>query len=322
MEGTVLYFRGRTTSPFHTTRQEYANFLKSAPFIMGCTFRGAMLNYLIRMRCKDELLIQLDKFSDPDAIANFHRGCTEACPVKLFFTENPLVWFSFAQFEGADYQTVTRIGVARDSRSVAEGSIFNLEIIAPGSQFTAGIFLFGAAQELESLVMDTMKLIGSLHGIGRARSIGFGRFEVLDCWSENFERLLAEEKASWPPPGRNLKIVFETPYILGQLSEGFSLQSDRFAPFVAEQIFKTASIIREPGLKTMDIATIEAQLHPEFIGRFSYERKMRENRLVGWSGSSFMLHMNGEEDSDQLAVAAVLGIGPWNNWGFGRFHLS
>lgn len=322
IEGIVLHFRGRTTSPFHTSRQEYANLLKCAPFIMGCTFRGAVLDYLIRTLCKQALLDRLRAMDDPRAIADFHRACAETCSVKLFFAEKPLVWFSFAEFEGADYQTVTRIGVARDTRSVAEGSIFNVETIAPGAEFTFEIFLFGPAQKLEAVVVDTVEQVGLLRGVGRGRSIGFGLFEILDQWPEEFERRLAEEIGRWPQQNGKLRIVFKTPFVLGELAEPTALQGDRLSQHVPEQICAVASTIQDREMQPMAVERVDVRIRPEFVGRFSYERGLRENRLVAWPGSSFVLHLSGEEDTDQLALAAVLGIGPWNDWGFGRFHLS
>ena len=72
------------------------------------------------------------------------------------------------------------------------------------------------------------------------------------------------------------------------------------------------------------IERVDARLRPDFIGRFSYERGLRENRLVAWAGSEMTLHLShGASDlSEQLAIASILGIGEWSEWGYGRFEVK
>lgn len=322
MEGTVLHFNAKTTSPFHSSRKEFANLLKSSSFILGCTIRGAILDYLIRVLCKEDLLNQLVRINMPHEIAEFHRNCGKPCPIRYFFDEKPLIWFSFAEFEQPIYTKITRIGMSRDTRSAAEGSIFNVEAICPGTAFTFSVFLFGPAQEVESLVIDAVKQVGFLNGIGRCRSIGFGLFEVSNQVSTDFEITVTERVGQFPPPSEKLVVTFETPFILGDAMAPVPIRDDLLGSYLTAQICKVASTIRKKEMKPMHFRLVDARMHPEFIGRFSYERGLRENRLVAWPGSSIVLRIEGDQDTDQLSVASVLGIGPWNGWGFGRFSLS
>lgn len=322
MQGTVLRFDARTTSLFHTSRKEFANLLKCAPFILGSTIRGAILDYLIRTHCKQDLLDLLQGMKDPRAVAVFHCNCLEPCPVKRFFDAKPLVWFSFAQFEAPDFETTTRIGMARDTRSVAEGSIFNMEAVSLGVGFTFRVFLFGEARQAENLVRDAVVQVGLLWGLGRGRSFGFGRFEVLNQSSTDFECVATDRRGEFPPPNNRLEMTFETPLVLGDPTQPTPMRSDLLGQYIAEQICRVASTIREAEMQPMTMRAADVRLHPEFVGRFSYERGLRENRLVAWQGSSVVLDLEGAEDTDQLAVASVLGIGPWNDWGFGRFSLA
>jgi len=322
IQGTVLHFRGKTISPFNTTQHEYANLLKCAPFIMGCTFRGAILDYLIRLMCKQELMNRLWALKDPLEIAEFHRECSEVCALKLFFSKKPLVWFSFAKLEETEYQAVTRIGVMRDTRSVAEGSLFNIETIAPGAKFTSEIFLFGPAQELDGLLIEAIKQVGLLRGVGRCRSIGFGRYEILDQWSEDFNGRVIKEISGFHLKNGQLKMTFKTPFVIGDIAESVSLHSSRLSQHLVKQIRDVSTTIQAREIQSIEVERVDAQIRPEFISRFSYERGMRESRLVAWPGSSFVLHIKGDQAKEQLSLAAILGIGLWNDWGFGRFDLS
>lgn len=294
--------------------------MKCAPFILGTTIRGAILDYLIRTLCNDEKIRKLEAMKDPQSIAHFHRECGQPCAVKLFFSENPIVWFSFGEFETPEYQTVTRIGVARETRSAAEGSIFNMETIAPGSEFKFSIILFEEAAKLQSLLIETAGQIGDVISLGRSRSIGFGRFEVTKWQPEEFEDSLTQAIAKLPQCSGRLNLSFKTPFVL---PDSTSLHEDELGEYVMKQICHVASLVSGKGnLQPMKVEHVESIIHPDFVGRFSYERGLRENRLVAWSNSKIRFSLTSEADHEQFAIASILGIGPWNDCGFGQFELS
>ena len=323
IEGGVLRFNCLTTSPFHTSRREYASLLKCAPFILGSTIRGALLKYLIETNCSKEKIAELRSMSDPGEIAAFHRNCEIDCVVKPFFAEEPLVWFSFGHFAKGSYQFVTRIAIARENRSVAEGAIVNIEAIEPGTEFSFEIILFGEALGVAETVRSVMKQVGELRGFGHLRSIGFGRFEVLSIEEKDFADYVDERIGTLPPFDDKVKMVFTTPFVFGEGMRPYPLEGHALARHIAEHIRATASrVIEEVAL--LAIERVDARLRPDFIGRFSYERGLRENRLVAWAGSEMTLHLShGASDlSEQLAIASILGIGEWSEWGYGRFEVK
>ena len=325
LDGTILRFNCQTTSPFHTTRQRYANLVKCAPFIMGSTLRGAVLDALIRTRCPPELLGRLRVLDDPEAIAELHRDCPETCPVKSFFVWPPRVWFSFAKFgeEQLDYRMMTRIGLSRETHSVSEGAIFTIEAITPGVPFVFEVIVFGAAQTVADDAIAAVKQVADVGGIGGFRSIGLGRFELV---SEP-ERTLLDERLheamrGWPQAGERAQMLFTTPFVLGSEMEPEDLQGEILARRIAQAIDQVAAEAGYEGSGALPLEWVDVRLRPEFIGRFSFERGLRENQLVAWPGSSLSFELPEAVDWDALAVAAVLGIGEWNHWGFGRFRLQ
>ena len=109
MDGQAVKFHCRLTSPFHTSRQKYANLAKCAPFIMGSTFRGAVLQYLIEAHCPEERLTALRGMDDPTRVTAYHVGCDLDCPVRPFFTEAERIWYSFAALPETAFGSATRI---------------------------------------------------------------------------------------------------------------------------------------------------------------------------------------------------------------------
>jgi hypothetical protein len=103
-----------------------------------------------------------------------------------------------------------------------------------------------------------------------------------------------------------------------------TLTGEGLAAWLATEIQRIASQVTGDELAPLPIERVDFRLKPEFVGRFSYERGLRENRLVAWQGSQMKLHPENEVvlNCVQLGLAAVLGIGEWNHWGFGRFRLQ
>ena len=325
LEGTILHFHCLTTSPFHTTRQRYANLVKCAPFIMGSTLRGALLDALIRTRCPQELIGRLRAFDDPEVIAELHRDCPEMCPVKPFFARPPCVWFSFAEFdeEAVDYRMMTRIGLSRETRSVTEGAIFTIEAIVSGTPFTFEVILLGMAQTVTEDVVTAVKQVAAVGGVGGFRSIGLGRFELVDEPERTMlDERLYEAMSGWPRAGEPAQMTFTTPFVLGSGMEPQALQGEVMARRIAQAIDWVAAEAGHEGDGALPLERVDVRLRPEFVGRFSFERGLRENQLVAWPGSSLGFEWPETVDGDALVLAAVLGIGEWNHWGFGRFSLQ
>ncbi len=328
-EGTILHFDCRTASPFHTTRQRYANLVKCAPFILGSTLRGALLDVLIRTRCPSERLVRLKAIDDPAAIAEEHRACTQDCPVRPFFVQPPLVRFSFAEFEPKeeeeeiDYRMMTRIGLSRDTCSVAEGSIFTIEAVAPETPFHFEVTLLDQAQEVEEVVVAAVNHVVRFGSIGGFRSIGLGRFEL----ERKPERVSLDDRLDqailgWPWQGERAQLTFTTPFVLGVGGTPEMMVSEAMAHHVADQIDQAAAQAGYEVEGALPLERVDVRIRPDFISRFSYERGLRENRLVAWPDSSLSFDWPETVDEDGLALALTLGIGDWSEWGFGRFRVE
>jgi len=325
LEGTILRFHCRTTSPFHTTRQRYANLVKCAPFIMGSTLRGALLDALIRTRCPQELISRLRGLDDPKAIAEIHRDCQKTCPVKPFFAQPPRVWFSFGEFdkEKVNYRMMTRIGLSRETLSVSEGAIFTIEAIVPGVPFTFEVILLGTAQAVAHDIVAAVQLVADVGGIGGFRSIGLGRFELVgEPKRTTLDERFYEAMIEWPRAGERTQMIFTTPFVLGSGMGPQDLQGEILAHRITRAIDEVAAKAGHDVNKALPLERVDVRLKPEFIGRFSFERGLRENQLVAWPGSSLGFEWPETVDENALAIAAVLGIGEWNHWGFGRFSLQ
>jgi len=326
IKGKAVTFGCRLTSPFHTARQTYANLAKCAPFILGSTIRGAVLKYLIESHCPPERIAALRQLDDPEQVAAYHVGCDLDCPAKSFIQHREHIWFTCAPLDEERFGSATRIALSRRTASVAEGGIFNVEMATPGTEVTFEVFLLGPAQTLVDTVEDAVRAVGRWSGLGAHRSVGFGRFELLDGQPQvdEFDDRITRELLFWPQASSSPTLAFLTPLVLGEEVGLETLTGESLAAWLAAEIQRTASQVSADELLPLPIERVDFRLKPEFVGRFSYERGLRENRLVAWQGSQMTLHLqNGAAlDSEQLATAAVLGIGEWNHWGFGRFRLQ
>lgn len=332
--GTVLRFQCETTSPFHTSRQEYANFIRYAPFIIGSTIRGGVLQVLIETHCSETWIEELKNRRDPTEIARFHRQCDhEQCPVKPFFAEQPLAWFSFGHFIPSADQTseprlATRIAIARDTHAVAEGAIVSVESVIPPARFSFDIILQDGAEEEADALEAAVDHLGQVVGMGGLRSIGYGTFRVLGVKDIELAKVVAEKYTTMPSVDYEIKLVFTTPYVLSAGHEGVTLTEEELASRLAGElnrlVAQTVEADEDEIIELITVESVEARLRPQFVGRFSYERGRREHRLVAWPDSRVTLHLADRPSGlrYRLAVASTFGIGEWNNWGFGRFAIK
>lgn len=332
--GIVLHFRGRTTSPFHSTRQEFANLIKCSPYILGSTIRGALLKRLIERGLCPHLDLVRVPHTDAE-LAEIHRDCA----LHSFFpaaNDLPSAWFSFGHFRRGDgtelsaeelasrYRSHTRIALERASSSVSEGAIATLESIAPDTPFAFDIVLFGDARAHADALIDAAHATGEGEGWGRFRSIGFGQFVIERAERESFEEWI--ERARWMVEAGTSEVTFEfvTPYVLSRGDNQLpSFDSTLAALRVRDEI---AAVVQTVGGSefTGVLDRADLTIRPEFISLFSYERGMRQNSLVSLEGSWVVVRFTGDTDEIARALtwASVLGIGVWNERGFGRFHQA
>jgi len=321
--GAILQFHCRLTSSFHTTRQEYASLWKCAPFIPGSTLRGAALSHLIQVHCTPERIATLEGLEEPEEIAAFHCRCEEDCPVRSFFAEPSPVCFSFGQFEGKwRFQEQTRIALAREAGSVAEGAIVSVETVEAGTPFTFEVCLLGSGPTPEVIEAGVRGAAGV--GIGGLRSIGLGQFAVKKVTSRPLGDHVADLRVHLPLhlDEGPLRLTFTTPYVLADGQSSWDGDPEALAQRLEAELEGAAQAagveVSLPG-----IGWVDAALHPDFIGRWSYERGCRENRLVAWPGSTLTLHLSEPGDLETaLALAQAFGLGDWATWGFGRFEVA
>ncbi len=309
-EGLILRFECVTASPFHTARQEYANLIKCAPFILGSTLRGAALNDLIRAHCPEETLRQLDGLTDPAAIADVHRNCAADCPAKHFYAEPAEVRFSFGIFDGEPALARTRIALDRETSSVAEGAIVSVEAVPAGTGFSFEIALLGEAIRFRDEIEAALRRAGQMWGIGRLRSVGFGQYEVRRVESASITDRLSRFREQFAKAGSEITLEFVTPYVLGDGSSEVQVSGEALAERVGAEL----------GVK---LERVEARLELDFVSRFSFERGLRENYLVAWRDSQMTLKSaeNGSAWVDALARSATFGLGRLDDWGFGQFRI-
>jgi len=320
--GLILHFRCYLTSSFHTTRQEYASLWKCAPFIPGSTLRGAVLSHLIRVYCPSERMATLEGLREPGEITAFHRRCEEECPVRSFFTDLSLVRFSFGQFEGKwQFQEQTRIALAREAGSVAEGAIVSVEAVEAKTPFTFEVCLLAGGPTPE--VVEAGVRGAAETGIGGLRSIGLGQFAVEKVAALPLADHVADLRAHLPLylDEGPVCLTFATPYVLADGQSPWNGDPEALARQLERELAGAARAAQvEVDLPAIE--WVDAALRPDFVGRWSYERGCRENRLVAWPGSTLTLHLGEPGDLETaLALAQVFGLGDWATLGFGRFEV-
>jgi hypothetical protein len=327
--GSVIRFNCRLTTPFHTSRQAYATYAECAPFVMGSTFRGAVLKHMVETHCDAEHMTALREDHPP---AEVHRACDrDECPVKPFFEPPSLCYsFSFAALDDAKRAVRARIGLERETASVAEGAIVMVDVVEPGSPFTASVTLWGPTASAEEGVIEAFHAVGVGEGIGGRRSIGFGQYAV----EQVVRRSLEEEVESQRPP------PLERPYFLGcrsplvlrefppPLSEGREQAGAWLSARLREAASRVGAGSDLGSAEEAMIVSAELRGSTEVISRFSYEQPPgheRLNALVAWPESHFVIDVPEGAVVDLeacVAAASVIGIGEWYDSGFGRLEWA
>ncbi|MFH0774295.1 MAG: RAMP superfamily CRISPR-associated protein [bacterium] len=332
IKGKVCSFSCQTTSLFHTSRQQYATLVKCAPFILGSTIRGAMLKDMIeREGCPH--LAQLETEKNSCKIRKIHLSCDRKCSVKPFFLSPPQAFFSFGEFEPKEekkgfYSSSTRIAINRCHNSVSEGAMEKIEAIIPETPFQFSLTLFGESLEVSEEAKASIRMLADGTGLGRFKSIGYGRFKIVDVKEKDFGEVVEEKTRKIKEiveEKKRVQLLLTTPLVLGDGENVHYPINERevLGKKIGEDIKEgLKGIIDEP--LSFPIQEVEACIRPDFISRFSYESGRRENRLVAWKDSRITFSVNRVEERqlEQLAVASLLGIGDWREWGFGRFEVE
>lgn len=308
--GRVLHFRCRLTSPFHTTRQEYANLWKCAPFVLGSTLRGALLSHLI-----------VTHYDDVDIQAGAYETKGVVAP---FFASPPCAYFSLGRFPDdveLQMESHTRITIERHRGSVAEGALLSIEAVPAGTPFEFDTLLPGDDGTLAQLVERGVREMVGTVGIGGLRSIGLGQFAVEDIRPSSLPDHVDAVRLALPSPlGQHMRLTFTTPYVLADGQSPWNGDLTELAQRLQGELQKAAHIA---GVSAPVVQQTDARIRPDFVGRWSFEGECRENRLVAWPGSILRLQMDGSGDSTTtLAMALAFGIGEWAEWGFGRFEVA
>ena len=322
-DGVVFYFDCKLESPFHTTQREYRNLLKCAPFIAGTSLRGAILKALIELNCKNDIN-KLKSLNSYQEIKKFHSNCSEDCPVRHFFdVQKTNTVFSCGTLKGdSRYDLFTRIALTKDSRSAAEGMIVNAECISSGVEFQFSISLFDDAIDTADKLKNALDL-ASKNGIGRFKSIGFGRFKIENIDETGVEDLVYHKVDEIESDNSRVEIVLETPFVFNNSKEAFDTKNlgDMFSALFNKRY---NDICADGLVEPRSISSTEMRLIPEYINRYSYEIGKKESRLSAGIESQFWLEFDEmtEDVKSRLAVGSSFGIGVWCNCGFGKFSTG
>ena len=313
----AVHFHCVLKSSFHTTQRKYQNLLKCAPYILGTTFRGVILGYLIEKYCTRTKIDQLKKITDKAQIDEFHRNCEQDCLVREFFKRDNGIQFSFGTFEKEKYLQTTRISLRRELGTASEGALANVECIGEGTEFTFEVILFEDLMDYTEEIKEAVEFSGKYSGIGSFKSVGLGRYSVKNVIIENLRDFL--ENVEFESPENPVEIQFDTPLVfrMENLDEGLIAQM--ISGYLQERY---CEIMQKPREEQINLKDLSFRVKPEFIHRYSLETSQKENRLVMDTGSKLRFDV-WELDSATLAqfgIGSRFGIGEWRNYGFGRFH--
>ncbi len=310
-------FHCMLTSPFHTTQRKYQNLLKCAPYILGTTFRGAILGYLIENNCDKARIEQLKRIVTREKIAEFHRTCEQHCLIKEFFQKDTDIHFSFGNFgKKIKYAQTTRIALRREFRTASEGAIVNVECIQGGTGFDFEVILFEHLMEYKKEISEAVEFAGRYKGIGCFKSVGFGRYKVNEVKEKDLSDL--PEAIDWENVENPVEICYDTPLVfrIDRLDE--ELIAETVSLHLLE---RCQEVVQQPELEQIGLKLLSFRVRPEFVHRYSLEVNQRENRLVLDAGSMFKFDVRNLNDNAllQLGIGSRLGVGEWRNCGFGKF---
>lgn len=292
----ALQFTCAFTSAFHTSENNYSNLYTCAPYILGTTLRGAVQRALIDTDCSGQQL---------QDHPTFHNLCGPTCQVKPLF--EPPTRFSFGKFLPESTVALrTRVGIDREGYCAAEGALLSTEVRY--GRFTFCMLL--PHENLRDIVHQAVKWAGSRPdggGIGRFRSAGWGRFELVED----------PTPGSLPSPhggGTRYCFQFRTLYVL---DEGFL---DGPEQKVEKQLRKALPLELQD---TVQVTEVELRLRSlSYIRRWSDEpgHQGKVNCQVAGPGTELEVTFAQPITAQQLQLWQW-GIGEWFDAGFGSCEI-
>ena len=301
----ALHFHCRFTSPFHTSEHNFSNVSTCAPFVPGSTLRGAVLRWLIDRECTE---IE-DLHRDNNACFHLEK-CRAECPIRPLF--GPKTRFTFGQFDDREEVagTLTRVSLARDTRSAAEGGLWTAEVRYGTFQFR--VRLPNDDAKLHCRVVEAVKGAGEL-GVGRNKSLGWGRFQVL--------RSDLHPVGPGPTPEKTMRWRFAAPYVVRCPESGDPLNSGT----LQEDLHDAWS--SHPSHSVLNSVAVHKAAF-SYFRRWTYETNVREpdesgrrmNRLVAEAGTELELNFETAPTGEHLA-ALSWGLGEWRECGFGAIEV-
>jgi len=284
----------------------YNNLYVSAPYILGSTLRGVILSAVIHRLCPPQDFASLQQ-NNP----GHHAACAGGCGAKPLF-DTTQTRFTFGFFEANDSAPSPRaerskVAIARNTNSVAEGALLALDIIPAGSKFTFDLRF--PAEIAQRLIDEAVAFAGEFLGVGRFRKQGFGRFEV-------------EEVRDWTPrsqpapDGPELQLRFRTPYVVGQK---LSDLPERLASDLSQALGEDR-LVTHLGTNPEQSITV-THVEPGYIGRWCYEDGQRHTRAVCLPDTTVRFKVQKPflpGDIEELGW----GIGEWSDCGFGALEVA
>ncbi len=329
-ESIILDFDCCLDTPFHSTEKKYKNLLKCAPYILGSSIRGELLNYLIIKNCTANKIRTLSTLKKEAEIIEFHSKCEIQCIVKkILWNEKWGMLVSFGQFESPQFRAITRIAISRESRASSEGGIVNIEQIKDGCNFSVEIVLCNEEQLIED-VKSSFRDIGKYFGIGKYKNVAMGRFSVKDMEIKKVKDILNEKIIEFRKYKKKQRLTFITPFLLHHNSGlPIDLDQNQFASLFSQMLSNRSRELSEffnlnLNIEPAVINSIRTYIIPDYFSRYSLEESAKKNRLVAKAGSYFDCYFDDSNESlpIQLAVCSLFGIGEWADVGFGRFSIE
>lgn len=315
----VLHFTCEFLSAFHTSEYNYANLYTCAPYILGSSLRGAVLRALIDTDCTTTP----PTFPAP---ARFHdTQCGDTCPLKPLFALPTR--FSFGWFEGptptlppqrsrTTPQPVggarggtlrTRVGIAREPFAAAEGALLSTEVRT--GRFTFAVLLPDPSRR--DMMIRAVQWAGERPdsgGIGRFRSVGWGRFRVVG------EPVMAPLPTVDGAGATRYRFRMDTPYVLEQGIAGAHVPK----ALLEDQLRRALEGSPGAGPVPLDGDATLRLSSTVFIRRWSDEpqHQGKENRLAAAPGTELVVTFAAPVPEAWLQLWQW-GVGEWFAAGFG-----
>ena len=332
-ESIILKFHCRLLSAYHTTQHAHRNLLRCEPCILGSSVRGIVLGSLIQTCCQERYIAELVTKKTSPEIQAYHRTCPEDCPVRELAGERDwLPVFSFGHFPAdSPHRMRHRIGINRELRTVAVGSVASIEVIPDGTEFSFSITLHASARRHRDQLERSVREVGDRVGLGRYKSVGMGRFEVAHVEEVSLATEFATVRSFASSFSATLRLRVVTHFVLQDEITTIPTDPDALGQALAHALaFRTSEIKERFGLPLVTSAAPMApracriSFRPDYILRNSFEEGRRKNALVALPGSWLDVSFQSLDEPflDQLATAQLFGVGPWADVGFGRLRAE